>query len=107
MVKVGPSSAASIPNAWTHPRVEWQSAPVEKLEIREVPSASDAIMANLWEMDLSPGRESTPERRLAGRMVCCMKLHCKRGRWKTAIPCPLCPVPMQGGIHRSRHLFHV
>ncbi len=66
-----------MPNACTQTRVEWQSAPVEKFEMCVVPSASEAIMAKRWEMDLSPGRESTPERRPAGRIVCCMKFYCK------------------------------
>src|SRR4051794_22063458 len=97
MVTVVPSSEASMPSAWTQPRVEWQSAPVEKLEIRVVPSASEAIMAKRCEIDLSPGRDSTPERRPEGRMVCCMKPYCKSSGF----------VPVQRWIHRRRHFGHV
>src|SRR5580704_12960574 len=88
MVTVVPSSDASMPRAWTQPRVEWQSAPVEKFAMCVVPSASEAIMANLWEMDLSPGRESTPERRPAGLIICCMNSYCKWDMLQIVLPDP-------------------
>ena len=50
-------------------RVEAQSAPVEKLEKREVPSANAPSMAYRWLMDLSPGRRRVPRMLRAGRMM--------------------------------------
>src|SRR5687768_981356 len=60
------STATGTPSASRHARVERQSAAVEKLPKRLVPSARAAKMAKRWETDLSPGSRNRPRRRRAG-----------------------------------------
>lgn len=49
--------------------VDAQSSPVEKFSIRDMPLAMDAIIAERWDIDLSPGSLIVPRKLFAGLIV--------------------------------------
>ena len=54
------------PRACRQPSVALQSCAVEKFSSRDSPSANAAIIAARCEIDLSPGKRSSPTSRLVG-----------------------------------------
>ena len=55
-----PSSLILIPQASKHSRVDCTSAPVDKLDIRDSPSANAENISARWDIDLSPENVNVP-----------------------------------------------
>ena len=70
MTTSSPSSRIRIPHASRHLRVDITSAPVDRLDMRDVPSANAANMSDRWEMDLSPGNVISPLMPIRLQFIC-------------------------------------
>ena len=69
MRTVVPSFSTATPNSDRQDKVAEQSAAVERFSMVEIPSAKEEINAARCEIDLSPGTEEVPCKRLADAIL--------------------------------------